>query len=668
MAAIFLSFRHEDAEAHAHRIYDRLKKALGTDHVFIDRNSIEPGADWQEELDRRLGQACLLIAIIGPRWRTGAGTADRLLEETDMVRRELATAFAKGTAVLPVLVDGATLPDKRDLPIDVSDLSGRQALTLPTEDQYFDAGIAKILKRHRKLCTARSRWQVPRATLAAGVALLLACGAGGAYWFSRSALPNFVVSVFRDAPVTPIGARVHVRSLLSNDQQTSETDADGHARFQLRNADLVQLRVTLLQEAPCRTTLLPAFSPRELPALNPVDIATISARFWKQCGETTGTAPENATTGRSVPAATLRSIGPGDTRGDSALLRFHLPWGTPAAEFVVARRPYAYGFDPSRKLARWVAYRIQRGDLRRRRPPIYPLDPELPADVQVRPDAYDQNPYDRGNLVNRADVSALDEDAEDETFYMSVIAPQTDYLNRQIWTRIEQVSTLQSRSAKVWVIAGPAFVAEEGESDIHYAVLPGDIAIPTHFFRIMVREGNDGRQETLAFLVPNGFSQSRDISSYLTSVGRIEQVTGLKFFAESPRRQELGSRVARQLWPPASPDGPEKPEDERPVPGPTWEQTHAVLKRQFLSAAAITQTGGFACAVSRDDTRQPWDWQWRPIEEIDDKVDRSKMVCRQDAAVIEQGGDGARRALQAAVLYQWGNGTWTVWRVLSRAG
>jgi DNA/RNA endonuclease G (NUC1) len=549
MPSIFICHRRDDSIGHAHRVADRLTAELGAEHVFIDLNSIPSGADWKQVLDDRLTGTCLMLAIVGKRWLTGAGSVNRLQDEGDFVRRELATAFAKRIAVLPVLVDGAELPKEADLPPDVQRICGLQALTLPTEDQYFDAGIQEILERHRAICSPRRRQS--RLIAAAAAAILLLAGAAGfSYWLTTSRRPNFVVQVFKDVPAAPLAARVQMRSLLSDDQQVVDTDGDGHARFRVKNADLVQLRVTLPSEQPCRSTLLPAFTPRELPALNPVDVAAISARLWTDCGAAASQA--GTTTGRSTTLATLRAVTGRDlgVRGDRALLKFHMPWGVPQAETVVARRPYAFGFDSSLKIARWVGYRVQRGDPRRRRSSTYPFDPLLPVAAQARPDAYNQNPYDRGNLVTRAEVSALDEAAEDETFYMSVIAPQTDFLNQQVWTRIEAISARQPASARIWVITGPAFVPEEGKTDVHFAMLPGDVAIPTHFFRVMAREDAGGALQLLAFLVPNGFGLNRDPKSYLTSVEQIERVTGLRFFSSRPEseRQGLLKNVARDLW------------------------------------------------------------------------------------------------------------------------
>src|SRR5688572_31714947 len=119
MAVIFICHRRDDAIGHAHRIADRLRSELGDEHVFIDLRSIPYGSDWKQVLDEQLTATCLMIAIVGRRWLTGDGQANRLLEESDFVRREIATAFATKTPVLPVLVDGATLPAKEQLPADI---------------------------------------------------------------------------------------------------------------------------------------------------------------------------------------------------------------------------------------------------------------------------------------------------------------------------------------------------------------------------------------------------------------------------------------------------------------------------------------------------------------------------------------------------------------------
>ena len=71
-----------------------------------------------EVLRASLQQTAAMLVVIGPRWtslRAADGTR-RLDDPNDFVRLEVETALGRSIPVVPVLVQGATLPRKEDLP------------------------------------------------------------------------------------------------------------------------------------------------------------------------------------------------------------------------------------------------------------------------------------------------------------------------------------------------------------------------------------------------------------------------------------------------------------------------------------------------------------------------------------------------------------------------
>ena len=115
MPNIVISYRRDDSEAHAGRIYDRLEREFGRDHVFMDVDRIEPGEDFVEEIEKAVSSCDVLIAVIGPAWtelRDDSG-ALRIAHPLDFVRMEVSTALRSGTRVIPVLVGGASMPSPR---------------------------------------------------------------------------------------------------------------------------------------------------------------------------------------------------------------------------------------------------------------------------------------------------------------------------------------------------------------------------------------------------------------------------------------------------------------------------------------------------------------------------------------------------------------------------
>lgn len=123
---VLINYRRDDTSGHTGRIYDRLVQDLGKESVCMDVDTIPFGHDFAEVRDEH-GQR-------------------RLDDPDDWVRIELAVALRRGIPVVPVLVDGATLPKKGDLPAPLEALPKRQALVLTERNFHreLDALIRQI--------------------------------------------------------------------------------------------------------------------------------------------------------------------------------------------------------------------------------------------------------------------------------------------------------------------------------------------------------------------------------------------------------------------------------------------------------------------------------------------------------------------------------------------
>lgn len=117
MPAILISYRRADSSAIAGRIFDRLAAHYGEELVFMDVDHIPFGIDFRAHIQETLQRTDVLIAVIGRNW-LGKSTdgAARMHEKTDPVRVEIETALERKTPIIPVLVDGARMPQSADLP------------------------------------------------------------------------------------------------------------------------------------------------------------------------------------------------------------------------------------------------------------------------------------------------------------------------------------------------------------------------------------------------------------------------------------------------------------------------------------------------------------------------------------------------------------------------
>jgi hypothetical protein len=131
MSSIFFSYRRSDASGHAGRLYDRFVARFGEQSVFMDVSSTGAGEDYVEVMTRRVAGSDALIAVIGRDWlRSRRGRSRRLDDARDPVRFEISTALANHVPVIPVLVQGATMPNAADLPEDIQALARHNAVVL----------------------------------------------------------------------------------------------------------------------------------------------------------------------------------------------------------------------------------------------------------------------------------------------------------------------------------------------------------------------------------------------------------------------------------------------------------------------------------------------------------------------------------------------------------
>jgi len=138
MPTVFLSYRRSDTGGEAGRLADTFHHKMGGSLAFRDVADIPPGSQFDSMLDKELAAAKTVLVLIGPSWLT---ELRQRLEQSDIdyVRVEVATALAKGKQVIPLLINGATLPPAHALPGDLGALAKHQAMTLRDESWNQDA-------------------------------------------------------------------------------------------------------------------------------------------------------------------------------------------------------------------------------------------------------------------------------------------------------------------------------------------------------------------------------------------------------------------------------------------------------------------------------------------------------------------------------------------------
>jgi hypothetical protein len=147
--SVFICYRRRDTQWAAASIREELSRELGSHNVFMDVSSIQPGHDFVEAIDAAIRRSSLVLALIGPRWLEpeGADGRPRIADPADHVRVELETALALKSRIVPILVDGASMPVAGRLPASLNRLARRQAITVGPAD--FGEVIRKMVRAIR---------------------------------------------------------------------------------------------------------------------------------------------------------------------------------------------------------------------------------------------------------------------------------------------------------------------------------------------------------------------------------------------------------------------------------------------------------------------------------------------------------------------------------------
>lgn len=141
MPKVFICYRREDSIETAGRMYSWLSMRLPEGDVFMDVRGITPGANFPDVIERVITtQAEIMLVVIGKAWvRTPdeqGHVRERLREPDDHVRREIELALERKKTIIPVLVQGATMPRKDELPDTIAVLADINALPVRPEPDF----------------------------------------------------------------------------------------------------------------------------------------------------------------------------------------------------------------------------------------------------------------------------------------------------------------------------------------------------------------------------------------------------------------------------------------------------------------------------------------------------------------------------------------------------
>ncbi|KAK9977171.1 hypothetical protein ABG768_018992 [Culter alburnus] len=177
------------------------------------------------------------------------------------------------------------------------------------------------------------------------------------------------------------------------------------------------------------------------------------------------------------------------------------------------KKSYAFLYDNRTRNAAWVYEILNKSTLEKRYNPRG--RPYFEADKSIHP--FYQAPessreviagYDKGHLA-MADNHKWCQEALEDAYLLSNMAPQYESLNKGIWEKLEKQN--------------------DDTNDVRYRIR-GDKAVPTHFFKVVIEENMDDTVELKCYQMPNEEIQGdKKFENYEVELESIERVSGLIF-------------------------------------------------------------------------------------------------------------------------------------------
>ncbi|KAH1021901.1 hypothetical protein HUJ04_011385 [Dendroctonus ponderosae] len=214
-----------------------------------------------------------------------------------------------------------------------------------------------------------------------------------------------------------------------------------------------------------------------------------------------------------------------------------MKYGYPSLDNVISYNDYILSYDRRNKVANWVfehltAESVKGNEKVDRSKCNFVEAQHVHPYFRSRNSDYKGSGYDRGHLAAAGNHKACQQHVE-ETFYLTNMAPQVGKgFNRDSWNRLEKyVRKLTKRYPNVYCCTGPLYLPNSliinsirtflalnsinkpsrffrkesnGKMYVKYEVIGSQhVAVPTHFYKMVVGENQDGSLEMECYVMEN---------------------------------------------------------------------------------------------------------------------------------------------------------------------
>ncbi|KAH8416040.1 hypothetical protein KR222_007124 [Zaprionus bogoriensis] len=250
----------------------------------------------------------------------------------------------------------------------------------------------------------------------------------------------------------------------------------------------------------------------------------------------------------SVSAAALIPAGEKNLTATPSRIAQIMKYGFPGLDNVRSQTDYVLSYDRRNRVPHWVfehltAESVARNEEVDRAKCDFRPDESIHPYFRAQNTDYRRSGYDRGHMA-AAGNHRLHQKHCDDTFLLSNMAPQVGQgFNRDAWNNLEcYVRKLTRSYSNVYVCTGPLYLPhkeEDGKTYVKYEVIGSNtVAVPTHFYKVIVGEAADQKLHMEAYVMPNKvISNDTPLQAFQVPPETVERAAGLLFFDQLNRKQ-----------------------------------------------------------------------------------------------------------------------------------
>lgn len=274
----------------------------------------------------------------------------------------------------------------------------------------------------------------------------------------------------------------------------------------------------------------------------------IASYFWGKSSAAPVPTPTDNKTSGVVPYG--NGSGNGLTSFDPSTIRPQdfFKYGFPGPNHDMGNRnEFITCYDRSTRNPYWVLEHITADSIKSvsgvdRKKSVFKEDEAIPLKFRARLRDYFRSGYDRGHQAPAADAK-YNQETMNETFLLTNMSPQVgDGFNRDYWAHFEDFCRrLTKKYDNVRIMTGPLYLPKKCDDDkfrVTYEVIgsPPNIAVPTHFFKLVVGErSGDEKISAAAFVLPNEqIDNNTNLTDFQVPIEALERSTGLELLQKVP--------------------------------------------------------------------------------------------------------------------------------------